>query len=319
MSAATLTAAPGASARRRGRRHPRTSPGSATAGWARASWSPPSRARSGWCCSTATGYIAAVLRADPYLGDSGTLALVLGILSMIFLGIAIYVGAIVTANTFSTVVAGRTRRIALMRLVGASARSQRADVARQGLLVGVIGAVVGLLGGHRLRGRLRRRRGVVARHRRRVVRRRPALAARAGRDRRPDDVGRRVGRIPPRAVGDTAAGARRFGRDGPRRDRGPQGPQRRGDHAVRDRRPAAGGGHRARARLAVRCDRRVLRRAALVLRTRGRRRGHHAAGAEAGRPVVRPVGSRRASPPRTRSATRSVRRAWRSGSSSASR
>ncbi|HEX5860159.1 MAG TPA: ABC transporter permease [Microbacterium sp.] len=96
---------------------------------------------------TATGYIAAVLRADPFLGDSETLGLVLGILSMIFLGIAIYVGAIVTANTFSTVVAGRTRRIALMRLVGASAASQRADVARQGLLVGVIGAVLGLLVG----------------------------------------------------------------------------------------------------------------------------------------------------------------------------
>ncbi|MGC5170643.1 FtsX-like permease family protein [Microbacterium sp. DT81.1] len=96
---------------------------------------------------SATGYIAAVLTANPYIGDSETLGFVLGIVSVIFLGIAIYVGAIVTANTFSTVVAGRTRRIALMRLVGASARSQRADVARQGLLVGVLGAMLGLLAG----------------------------------------------------------------------------------------------------------------------------------------------------------------------------
>ena len=146
MSAATLTAAPGASARR----PPAASPHLAWLGDRGMGASILVAALSsafGVVLLTATGYIAAVLRADPYLGDSETLALVLGILSMIFLGIAIYVGAIVTANTFSTVVAGRTRRIALMRLVGASARSQRADVARQGLLVGVIGAVLGLLAG----------------------------------------------------------------------------------------------------------------------------------------------------------------------------
>ncbi|MFC0198587.1 FtsX-like permease family protein [Microbacterium arthrosphaerae] len=96
---------------------------------------------------SATGFIAAVLSADPYIGDSGTLAVVLGIMSFLLIGVAVYVASIVTANTFATVIAGRTRRIALLRLIGASARSQRAEVARQGLVVGIIGAVLGLVGG----------------------------------------------------------------------------------------------------------------------------------------------------------------------------
>jgi putative ABC transport system permease protein len=94
---------------------------------------------------SATGYIAALLRADPYVGGSEMLAFVLGFLTFLLVGVAVYVAAIVTANTFSTIVAGRTRRIALLRLIGASARSQRAEVAGQGLGVGVIGAVLGLL------------------------------------------------------------------------------------------------------------------------------------------------------------------------------
>ncbi|MBD7958245.1 ABC transporter permease [Microbacterium sp. Sa4CUA7] len=96
---------------------------------------------------TATGYIATLLRADPYYGDSETLTVVIGILSVLLVAVAVYVGAIVTANTFATIVAGRTRHIALMRLIGASARSQRAEVARQGLVVGALGAFTGLVAG----------------------------------------------------------------------------------------------------------------------------------------------------------------------------
>ncbi|MBO0981980.1 ABC transporter permease, partial [Microbacterium sp. SD291] len=94
-----------------------------------------------------TAYIGAVLQADPFIGGSGTLALIVALLSVLLTGVAMYVAAIVTANTFSTIIAGRTRQIALMRLIGATARSQRADVGRQGLIVGVIGASVGLLVG----------------------------------------------------------------------------------------------------------------------------------------------------------------------------
>lgn len=93
----------------------------------------------------ATAYIAAMLQADPYLRGSETLTLVVGILSALLLGIAVYVAAIVTANTFATIVAGRTRQIALFRLIGASARSQRVIIAKQGLVVGIIGAVSGVV------------------------------------------------------------------------------------------------------------------------------------------------------------------------------
>ena len=90
-----------------------------------------------------TAYIGAVLQADPYIGDSGTLAIVVAILSVLLTAVAMYVAAIVTANTFSTIIAGRTRQIALMRLIGATSRSQRTQVSRQGLVVGIIGALLG--------------------------------------------------------------------------------------------------------------------------------------------------------------------------------
>ena len=93
---------------------------------------------------SATGYIAAWIDADPYLGGGATVTAILGILSVLLVGVAVYIASIVTANTFATIVAGRTRRIALLRLIGASARSQRRDVGRQGA---AIGAVVGLVGG----------------------------------------------------------------------------------------------------------------------------------------------------------------------------
>ena len=94
-----------------------------------------------------TAYIGAVLQADPFIGDSETLAVVVMILSVLLVAVAMYVAAIVTANTFSTIIAGRTRRIALLRLIGASARSQRAEVTGQGFVVGLIGAGIGLASG----------------------------------------------------------------------------------------------------------------------------------------------------------------------------
>lgn len=94
-----------------------------------------------------TLYLGALLQNDPTIGDSRTLAYVVQILSVLLTAVAMYVAAVVTANTFATIVAGRTRRIALMRLIGASSRSQRAEVARQGLSVGIIGAALGLVAG----------------------------------------------------------------------------------------------------------------------------------------------------------------------------
>ncbi|MCT9819122.1 FtsX-like permease family protein [Microbacterium sp. W1N] len=93
-----------------------------------------------------TAFLGQWLRSDPYIGGGETVTIVVGILSVLLLGVAVYVAAIVTANTFATIVAGRTRRIALLRLIGASARSQRSEIARQGLTVGAIGAAIGLVG-----------------------------------------------------------------------------------------------------------------------------------------------------------------------------
>jgi putative ABC transport system permease protein len=93
------------------------------------------------------GIMSQVAAADSVTGQSGTVAIFLGIVATVFIVIAMYVGAIVTANTFSTIIAGRTRTIALMRLIGSSARDQRRAVAREGLLVGVAGAVIGAAAG----------------------------------------------------------------------------------------------------------------------------------------------------------------------------
>ena len=93
------------------------------------------------------GVIRQMLAADPVIGESGTVAVFLGIVGAVFIVIAVYVGAIVTVNTFATIIAGRTRTIALMRLIGSSARTQRRAVAREGVLVGLAGAVIGSLAG----------------------------------------------------------------------------------------------------------------------------------------------------------------------------
>lgn len=92
-----------------------------------------------------TAFISLVLRSDPFIGGSETLVFILGFLTVLLVGVAVYVAAIVTANTFATVVAGRTRQIALLRLIGASAKAQRAEVAQQGLIVGAIGATLGFV------------------------------------------------------------------------------------------------------------------------------------------------------------------------------
>jgi putative ABC transport system permease protein len=85
------------------------------------------------------------IQGDSATGASNTVPILLAIVAVVFIAIAVYVGAVVTANTFSTIIAGRTRTIALLRLIGSSASAQRRAVAREGLMVGVFGAIVGAL------------------------------------------------------------------------------------------------------------------------------------------------------------------------------
>ncbi|MFB4194515.1 ABC transporter permease [Streptomyces carpaticus] len=62
-----------------------------------------------------------------------------------FAGIALFVGIFIIANTFTMLVAQRTKELALLRAVGASRRQVTRSVLIEALLVGVVAAVSGLL------------------------------------------------------------------------------------------------------------------------------------------------------------------------------
>ncbi|KQS08171.1 hypothetical protein ASG04_13700 [Curtobacterium sp. Leaf183] len=94
----------------------------------------------------APGIVTEALGAAGF-GDVAAVKSILDVIGWLFLGIALYVGAIVTANTCATLIAGQTRVIALQRLVGATGASLRARITRAGLVVGVIGGLVGAVAG----------------------------------------------------------------------------------------------------------------------------------------------------------------------------
>jgi putative ABC transport system permease protein len=95
----------------------------------------------------------ALIQATAFLLDivgtdgEGAVSVALYCVATVFIFLALYVAAIVTANTFATIVAGRTRTIALFRLLGASGAQLRRSVSREGLSVGAFGATVGLVMG----------------------------------------------------------------------------------------------------------------------------------------------------------------------------
>ncbi|MDR1798422.1 MAG: FtsX-like permease family protein, partial [Bifidobacteriaceae bacterium] len=66
---------------------------------------------------------------------------------LIFAAIALFVGAFIIANTFAMTVRERMGEYALLRAMGASPRQVFALVVVQAAIVGVIGALLGLLGG----------------------------------------------------------------------------------------------------------------------------------------------------------------------------
>lgn len=96
---------------------------------------------------TVTGVLAQVIRGNDVTSSSQTVEYILSFIAWAFIAIAIYTGAVVTANTFSTIIAGRARTIALLRLIGSSAAAQRRVVAREGFVVGVVGSLVGAVVG----------------------------------------------------------------------------------------------------------------------------------------------------------------------------
>ncbi|KQR34382.1 ABC transporter permease [Curtobacterium sp. Leaf154] len=94
----------------------------------------------------APGIVTEALRAAG-VADLGPIKAILSVVGWLFLGIALYVGAIVTANTCATLIAGQTRIIALQRLIGATGATLRARITRTGLVVGVLGGVIGAVVG----------------------------------------------------------------------------------------------------------------------------------------------------------------------------
>ncbi|MEU1625726.1 FtsX-like permease family protein [Streptomyces sp. NPDC020096] len=64
-----------------------------------------------------------------------------------FAGIAVLVGIFLIVNTFSMLVAQRTREIGLMRAIGASRRQVNRSVLIEAVLLGVLGSALGVAGG----------------------------------------------------------------------------------------------------------------------------------------------------------------------------
>ncbi len=69
----------------------------------------------------------------------------LTIVLLAFAGVALLVSALVVSNTFSVLVAQRTRELALLRCIGASRRQVRSSVILEALVVGFIASVLGVL------------------------------------------------------------------------------------------------------------------------------------------------------------------------------
>ncbi|MET9257750.1 ABC transporter permease [Streptomyces sp. NPDC003717] len=68
-------------------------------------------------------------------------------LLLVFAGVALFVGTFIIANTFTMLVAQRTRELALMRAVGASRRQVTRSVLFEAFVVGVVAAAGGLAAG----------------------------------------------------------------------------------------------------------------------------------------------------------------------------
>lgn len=79
-------------------------------------------------------------------GSSIVLLMMLGV----FVVIALFTSAVVIANTFAVTVAQRTRSLALLRTLGATRAQVRRVVLRESMLVGLLGAGIGVLAGHLL-------------------------------------------------------------------------------------------------------------------------------------------------------------------------
>lgn len=115
----------------------------------------PRESRAGFTVAFLSGLFAAIIveaagfmytisaAASP--NGSSTLAMTLGIVAGVFIALSVYVSGVVTANTVGTVIAGKIRSLALLRLAGATATSIRGAMTRAGAVVGALGCVAGAI------------------------------------------------------------------------------------------------------------------------------------------------------------------------------
>ncbi|MFG3139898.1 ABC transporter permease [Streptomyces sp. NPDC048211] len=83
------------------------------------------------------------VRADEQADQTETALSSLNKLLLAFAGIALFVGVFLIANTFTMLVAQRTKELALLRAVGASRRQVKRSVLLEAAVVGLIASVVG--------------------------------------------------------------------------------------------------------------------------------------------------------------------------------
>ncbi|WP_166973272.1 ABC transporter permease [Brevibacterium atlanticum] len=86
--------------------------------------------------------LTAWLTSAKIIAESTNAQNLLSVVGYVFFLIALFVSAIVIANTFSIIVAGRSRQLALLRLIGASAKRLRRAASVEGLLISVPSAVL---------------------------------------------------------------------------------------------------------------------------------------------------------------------------------
>jgi putative ABC transport system permease protein len=86
--------------------------------------------------------LTAWLSSAKIVAESANAQNLLSAVGYAFFLIALFVSAIVIANTFSIIVAGRSRQLALLRLIGASSKRLRRAASVEGLLISIPSAVL---------------------------------------------------------------------------------------------------------------------------------------------------------------------------------
>lgn len=89
--------------------------------------------------------LSAWMRSAEVVDSSGTAKIMISLVGMTFFFIALFVSSIVISNTFSIIIAGRSKQLALLRLIGASTKRLRRNAGLEGLIISIPSTVVAVL------------------------------------------------------------------------------------------------------------------------------------------------------------------------------